>query len=37
MWNVLSNDIVGCKNIHLFNKNLRNINFTIFLKWHAVI
>ena len=32
MWNVLSNDIVGSKNRHLFTKKLRNIDFTKLLK-----
>ena len=27
MWNVLSNDIVGCKNSHLFTKKLRNKDY----------
>ena len=31
MWNVLSNDTVGCKNSHLLNNKLRNIDFTKFL------
>ena len=37
VWNVLSNNIVGCKNSHMFTKKLQNIDLTKFLKGHAVI
>ena len=37
MWNVLSNDIVGCKNSRMFTKKLRNIDSTKFLKGRAVL